>query len=215
MGCFQCIMNEQSDGGSMVNITSSDELFSVKGIVNNSQTCYLNSSLQLLLACKNLMHRVLEVNVSPGLDFIRELNNIVVKWFTKSSPLNLELEKQRIVDIICRRYDSQIIYGEQQDAHEVLLHIFRMIRDDFELANIEGNAVWTVSDLVEVVSRRRISCNHCDLSGQVTETKQPMLDVTVNGSINLQTIVTNTVTTSSSIQCVCGRGMLAVFVEVC
>ena len=170
MGCFQCRMNEQSDGGSMVNITPSDELFSVKDIVNNSQTCYPNSSIQLLLACKNIMHRVLEVNVSPGLDFIRELSNTVVKWFTKSSPMNLELEKHRIVDIICRRYDSQIIYGEQQDAHEVLLHIFRMIRDDFELANIEGNAVWTLSDLVEVVCRRRIRCNHCDLSGDRNKT---------------------------------------------
>ena len=198
----------------MVNITPSDELFSVKSIVNNSQTCYLNSSIQLLLACKNLMHRVLEVNVSPGLDFIRELNNIVVKWFTKSSPLNLELEKQQIVNIICRRYGSQIVYGEQQDAHEVLLHIFRMLRDDFELANIDGNATWTISDLVEVVCRRRISCSYCEMSGQVTETKQPMLEVTVNDSINLQTVVTNTVTSSSSIQCVCGRGMLTGFVNV-
>ena len=199
----------------MVNITPSDELFTVKGIVNNSQTCYLNSSIQLLLACKNLLHRLLEVNASPGMDFIGELTSFLVKWLTKSSPLNLELQKQRIVDIICRRYDSQIIYGEQQDALEVLLHTFRMIRDDLELANIDGNALWTLSDLVEVVCRRRISCNHCDLSGQVTETKQPILEVTVNSSINFQTVVTNTVTSSSSIQCVCGRGMLTGLVKDC
>ena len=153
MACFQCRMNEQSDGGSMVNITPSSELFSVRGIVNNSQTCYLNSSLKLLLACKNLMHRVLEVDVSPGLDFIRELNNIVVKWFTKSSPLHLELEKEQIVNIMCRRYDSQIVYGDQQGAHEVLLNIYRLLRDDFELASIDGNTIWTLSGLVEIVCR--------------------------------------------------------------
>ena len=137
--CFQSKLNEPPDPGGRP-----DPAIEVKGIINESQTCYLNSSVQLLLACKSLMERVLSVDLSPGMGFFTELTKILRKYAHQTAPLNMESEKRRIVDLMRRRYHSQIAYDDQQDAHEVLLNMFRMIRDDFDLVNVGGSSSWSL-----------------------------------------------------------------------
>ena len=177
----------------------------IKGIQNVSQTCYFNSTLQLLSACNSLVSKLYNVHPTPDMGCIIEITSIWLKWLNHPSPLYIELEKQRIVRLM-GQLGSPMIYGAQEDAHECLLNLFRLITNDLALSN-DTKDKSILSESIEVVSRKKKTCSYCKLQGDLQVSRQQMLDVTVNDQENLQAAITRSINTSSSIECPCGMGM--------
>ena len=118
----------------------------IKGIQNVRQTCYFNSTLQLLSACNSLVSKLYNVHPTPDMGCIIEITSIWLKWLDHPSPLYIELEKQRIVRLM-GQLGSPMIYGAQEDAHECLLNLFRLITNDLALSSDAKKRVFSRSRL--------------------------------------------------------------------
>ena len=60
----------------------------MKGIYNTGNTCYLNSGLQLFLACEDVIEYIMEFKNSKKIEFINYLQHFIYHYFNNSNPSN-------------------------------------------------------------------------------------------------------------------------------
>ena len=135
-----------------------------------------------------------------GEGFVDVLRRILEKFVREEGPLDLERNKQAIVELM-RESGSQIAYGRQEDAQEALYYMLRLVSLDFQTCNAICGTDYRLSRSFEVISRQCRLCSNCNTVVESNEVKQEMLTAYVNSNHRDLEAAINA---GRSFQCVCG-----------
>ena len=124
----------------------------IKGIANRDNTCYLNCILQSFIHLKTFQNYINQTpSNGPLTSLFREIYFI---YLSEGLPfLQIDQQKKRIIETVNRLAGgSDLRYGQQNDAHEVMTFVLTILEDEST-----GAYPWPFS--IDITSK--FTCRRC------------------------------------------------------
>jgi ubiquitin C-terminal hydrolase len=159
----------------------------LNGIVNGTNTCYMNALIQCLQNLKPLINVFLNTELlnfykKQNMHFLDIIGNVFkLNFDTSVRPSEREKVMNKLKLFLCTGINFE--WQQQQDPHEFLIQLVLRLKEDIRMMssnNIYDNVKHFFDDGLALNIQGRIICSKCNRMGRIDDDKCCILSLNIN-----------------------------------